>query len=134
MKSAPKNNSKKYEISSKKTYHETMLSIYQLLDKGEHNLSASEHKKLAAMSVAAEKYEHEVLGLKPYKKPETIIELVELKMFENKLTQAKLAVKIGVGQSKVSEILAGKRKPDLAFLKGIHKVLKIDAGFLLEHA
>jgi antitoxin component HigA of HigAB toxin-antitoxin module len=134
MKSVSKNKSRKYEIISKKTYHETMLSIYGLLDKGEFNLSASEHKKLAAMSAAAEKFEEEVLGLKPYKKPETIIELVELKMSENKLTQAKLAVEIGVGQKKVSEILAGKRKPDLPFLKGVHKVLKIDAGFLLENA
>ena len=67
MKSVSKNNSKKYEIISKKTYHETMLLIYGLLDKGEFNLSASEQKKLAAMSVAAEKYEDEVLGLKPNK-------------------------------------------------------------------
>jgi len=36
-------------------------------------------------------------------------------------------------QSKVSEILSGKRKPDIPFLKGVHKVLKIDANFLLEH-
>jgi HTH-type transcriptional regulator/antitoxin HigA len=47
----------KYEINSKKAYHETMLAIYKLMDKGESNLSAAELKKLAAMSVAAEKYE-----------------------------------------------------------------------------
>lgn len=124
----------KHEIKSKKAYHETMVAIYKLMDKGEANLSAAELKKLAAMSVAAEKYEDEVLGLQPKKDPETIVEVVELKMFENKMTQAKLAEKIGLGQSKVSEILAGKRKPDIPFLKGIYKVLKIDAGFLLEHA
>ena len=56
-----------------------------------------------------------------------------LKMFENKLAQTKLASEIGIGQSKVSEILSGKRKPDLPFLKGVHKGLKIDASFLLEH-
>jgi transcriptional regulator with XRE-family HTH domain len=55
-------------------------------------------------------------------------------MFENRLTQMKLATEIGVGQSKVSEILSGKRKPDVSFLKGVHKVLNIDAKFLLEHA
>ncbi|MFT4155201.1 helix-turn-helix domain-containing protein [Parafilimonas sp.] len=124
----------KYEINSKKVYHETMLAIYKLMDKGESNLSAAELKKLAAMAAAAEKYEDEVLGLKPKKNPENIIEVVELKMFENKLTQTKLATEIGLGQSKVSEILSGKRKPDLPFLKGVHKVLNIDANFLLEHA
>lgn len=124
----------KYEINSRQAYHETMVAIYKLMDKGEANLSATELKKLAAMSVAAEKYENEVLKLQPKKEPETVGELVELRMFENKLTQAKLAEKIGVGQSKVSEILAGKRKPDIPFLKGVYKVLKIDASFLLEHA
>lgn len=124
----------KCEIQSKKAYHETMLSIYKLMDKGESNLSATELEKLAAMSAAAEKYEDEVLGLQPQKQPETIIEVVELKLFENKMTQAKLAAEIGVGQSKVSEILAGKRKPDISFLKGVYRILKIDADFLLEHA
>ena len=123
-----------YEINSKKVYHETMLAIYKLMDKGESNLSAAELKALAAMSIAAEKYEDEVLGLKPKKEPETILEVIEFKMFENKMTQTKLASKIGIGQSKVSEILSGKRKPDLSFLKGVHKVLNIDAKFLLEQA
>lgn len=104
------------------------------MDKGESNLSATELENLAAMSAAAEKYEDEVLGLQPQKQPETIIEVVELKLFENKMTQAKLAAEIGVGQSKVSEILAGKRKPDILFLKGVYRILKIDADFLLEHA
>jgi antitoxin component HigA of HigAB toxin-antitoxin module len=124
----------KYEINSRKGYHETMLAIYKLMDKGESSLTATELKKLAAMSAAAEKYEDEVLGLKPQKEPETILEVIELKMFENRLTQVKLAAEIGVGQSKVSEILSGKRKPDVSFLKGVHKVLNIDAKFLLEHA
>jgi antitoxin component HigA of HigAB toxin-antitoxin module len=65
--------------------------------------------------VAAEKYEDEVLGLKPKKEPETILEVIALKMFEYKLTQTKLATKIGIGQSKVSEILSGKRKPHVSF-------------------
>ena len=63
----------KHEINSKNVYHETMLAIYKLMDKGETNLSAMELKKLAAMSAAAEKYEDEVLGLKPKKNPESII-------------------------------------------------------------
>ncbi|MFT3950253.1 MAG: hypothetical protein QM763_25025 [Agriterribacter sp.] len=57
----------KYEINSRKGYHETMIAIYKLMDKGEANLSVSELKKLAEMSVAAEKYEDEVLGLQPKK-------------------------------------------------------------------
>ena len=124
----------KYKINSRQDYHETMAAVYKLMDKGEANLFAAELKKIAAMSVAAEKYEDEVLGLSPKKVPGTIAEAIELKMLENKMTQAKLAPEIGIGQSKISEILSGKRKPDISFLKGVRKILKIDADFLLDHA
>jgi len=124
----------KYEIKSKKAYHELMVEIYTLMNKGEANLNASELKRLAAMSMAAENYEDIVLGLNPRKEPQTIIEIVELKMFEKKMTQAKLSEELGLSKSKISEILNGKRKPDLAFLKGLYKVFKIDPEFLLEHS
>ncbi len=123
-----------HKIHSKKDYHETMVAVYNLMNKGEAKLTTSEVKKLAVMAEAAEKYEDQVLGLKPQKAPGTIVEIVELRMFESKMTQARLAEELGLGKSKVSEILTGKRKPDISFLKGVHRVLKIDAGFLLEHA
>jgi HTH-type transcriptional regulator/antitoxin HigA len=59
---------------------------------------------------------------------------VALKLFENKTNQTELAMSMRLTKSKVAEVLAGKRKPDLKCLKGIHKILKIDAEFLLEHA
>jgi antitoxin component HigA of HigAB toxin-antitoxin module len=122
----------KIEIKSKKEYHEMMVEIYNLMNKGEGKLTKIESTKLSNMATAAELYEEDVLGLKPFKQPETIPELVELKLFEYKMTQAKLAEEIGLAKSKVSEILTGKRKADITFLKGIHKVLKIDADLLLD--
>lgn len=103
------------------------------MNKGEAALTKSELRKLVDMSVAAEKYEDEVLGLKP-KTPTTIADVIALKLFESKMNQTQLAKSMGLAKSKVSEVLAGKRKPDLQFLNGIHKILKIDAEFLLEHA
>jgi antitoxin component HigA of HigAB toxin-antitoxin module len=122
----------KIEIKSKKEYHEMMVEIYNLMNKGEGKLTKIESSKLSKMAMAAELYEENILGLKPFKEPKTISELVELKLFEQKMTQAKLAEEIGLAKSKVSEILSGKRKADITFLKGIHKILKIDAGILLE--
>ena len=122
-----------FEIKTKKAYHETMVKIYNLMNKGEARLSKAELKKLELMAKAAEKFEDVVLGLK-HKVPKTIIEAIEVKLFEHKMTRTELASELGLGKSKVSEILSGKRKPDVTFLKGVHKVLKIDAGFLLEHA
>jgi antitoxin component HigA of HigAB toxin-antitoxin module len=124
----------KYQIKSKKEYHQTMVQVYDLMNRGEHSLSEEEMSKLSVMAEAAEKYENEVLGFGVLKTPKTIPEMVELKMFEQKISQTTLAEKLGFSPSKVSEILSGKRKPDVSFLKGIHKLLHIDADFLLNHA
>ena len=124
----------KYQIKSKKEYHQTMVQVYNLMNRGEHLLSEEELSKLSVMAEAAEKYENEVLGFGVLKTPKTIPEMVELKMFEQKISQTTLAEKLGFSPSKVSEILSGKRKPDVSFLKGIHNLLHIDADFLLNHA
>ncbi len=124
----------KHVIASKKAYHETMVAVYDLMNRGEANLTAKDLKSLAAMARAAEEYEDNVLGLKPAQEPRTITELLEQKMYENKMTQAKLADKLGLGKSKLSEILSGKRKPDVLFLKAVYKKLKVDPAFLLDHA
>jgi antitoxin component HigA of HigAB toxin-antitoxin module len=123
----------KYKINSKKEYHQTMIQVYDLMNKGEHTLSEDQLSKLSVMAEVAEKYENEVLGLGVLKTPKTIPEMVELKMFEQKISQTTLAEKLGFSPSKVSEILSGKRKPDVPFLKGIYEQLQIDADFLLKH-
>ncbi|WP_316812923.1 helix-turn-helix domain-containing protein [Pedobacter heparinus] len=122
-----------YQITSEKHYHELMILIYDLMDKGEANLTDSEIEKLRTLTLATEKFEDEVLGLKPVKQPESIPEVLELFMFENKISQAKLADELGMGKPKLSQILTGKRKPDITFLKAIYDKLKIDPKFILDH-
>jgi len=123
-----------HRIKSKKDYHETMVSIYNLMNKGEHGLTAEESQQLALMAAAAEHYEDNVLGLKPAKAPQNIAELVAQKMYEQKMNQSAFATKLGIGASKLSEILNGKRRPDVSFLKALYKKLDIDPAFLLDHA
>lgn len=103
------------------------------MSKGVASLNANELKKLRAMAKAAEDYEDNVLGLKPPKEPKSIADMVEQKMFERKLTQAGLAAQLDIGASKLSEILNGKRKPDVPFLKALYKKLNVYPGFLLDH-
>jgi HTH-type transcriptional regulator / antitoxin HigA len=122
-----------FVISSKKQYHETMANIYELMNAGETNLTKAESKKLALMVNAAEKFEDETMGLRPDFKPESLPEMVRLVMLEKKISQARLAEMLKVGKPKLSQILNGKRKPDLEFLKLAYKKLKIDPTFILEH-
>jgi antitoxin component HigA of HigAB toxin-antitoxin module len=123
-----------HKIRSKKEYHETMVLIYTLMNKGEKALSKSEAKQLSALVIEAEKYEDEEMGLQPQKPPKSIPELITYKMFERKMNQSSLAYTLGMSQSKVSDILSGKRKADITFLKGVHKLFKLDAEFLLKYA
>ena len=124
----------KHTITSKKAYHETMVVVYDLMNKGEANLTERELNKLETMAKAAEEYEDNVLGLIPAKVPGTITAVIEQKMYERKMTQAALATMLGLGKSKLSEILNGKRKPDVPFLKALYQKLNIDPAFLLDHS
>lgn len=124
---------KKLSIETEKDYHQMMIAIYELMNKGETEITAAEADLLRSMTFLAEKYENEVLKLKPVKKPKSLSEVIELFMFENKLSQAKLAEKLNIGKSKLSQILTGKRQPDVSFLKAIYKKLNIDPKFILDH-
>lgn len=122
-------------IRSEKEYKAVMKTIETLLGKatdmgGFHMLPKGESALLARLSNLAEGYEDNTMRLMPVK-PKTVQEAVEFKMAEQKLTQARLAKKLGIGE--LSQILTGKREPDVIFLKAVHKKLNIDAEFLLTH-
>jgi len=122
-----------YTITSEKHYHETMVLIYDLMSKGETALTDADTQKLAAMTMASEKFEDEVLGLKPQRQPDSLSGIIELFMYENKISQAKLADELGIGRPKLSQILTGKRNPDVYFIKALYNKLKLDPKFILEH-
>lgn len=52
-----------YIINSKNHYHETMLMIFEMMNKGEQNLSSVELLELSEWTKAAEIYEDKVLNL-----------------------------------------------------------------------
>ncbi len=125
------------KIRTEKDYKIVMKSIEGLLQTatkkgGFHKLSKDESAMLANLSKLAEDYEDNGLKLMPVR-PKTLQEAVEFKRTEKKLTQAKLAKTLGIGAPKLSQILSGKREPDVIFLKAVHKKLNIDAEFILNH-
>lgn len=126
------------KIKTEKQYNAVMKTIEGLLEKatkigGFHKLNRAEAKMLADLSKIAETYEDNVLELMPIR-PKSLTEAVELRRLERKLTQAELAKTLGIGAPKLSQILSGKREPDVAFLKAVYKKLRIDPEFILTHA
>ena len=93
-------------------------------------LSKDEANELENLSLLAEQYEDNVLKLMPL--PVTINAVVQHKINELNINQVKLAEMLGLGTSKLSQILNGKREPDVPFLKALHSKLGISGDFLLE--
>lgn len=121
----------KITYQNESDYNHAMKDILTLMNKGEGNLSKMEIQKLKNMAEAAEAFEDTHY---PLPMPKSILEMVELKRFQLKLTQSALADMLGLGKPKLSQILSGKREPDVTFLKAVYKKLDIDPGFLLDNA
>lgn len=118
----------------RREYHEAVVRVYALMDRGETALSDAETAELANLARAVEQYEDEVLGLASSPAHDTLGGIVLRALFDRRMTQAQLAEKADMPESKVSGILNGKRKPDVAFLKAVHSILGIDAERLLRCA
>ena len=124
------------KIRNEAQYNQVVALIEKFIAKATEQggfsfLSAQEQEELGCLSVLAEQYEDNVLQLMPL--PVTINSVVQHKIKELNLTQAKLAEMLGLGTSKLSQILNGKREPDVMFLKAIHSKLGISGDFLLEN-
>ncbi len=127
-----------YKINSEEDYHQVMERVEIYLQKstaqgGEHTLSAPEKEELRHLSLLAESWE-DGIPLMPIRQPRTLTEMLELKMYEQRLKQKDLASLLGVTATRLSEVMQGKRKVNMDLAKRLHSVLKIDAGFILEQA
>lgn len=125
------------KIRNEGQYNQIMVMIEGFIKKateggGFSSLSESDADELTHLSGLAEQYEDNVLKLMPL--PLSINSVVLHKISELNITQARMAEMLGLGTSKLSQILSGKREPDVPFLKAVHRQLGISGDFLLENA
>jgi len=120
---------RKVYIKTKEAYNAVMQEIDQLMKRGEANLSPAELKRLKIMAEAAEMYEdaHDPLPL-----PESLPDMIRMRMFQMQLNQAFTAKLLGVSDAKFSLILSGRQRPDIFFIKALHEKLKVDANLILQ--
>jgi len=126
------------KINTSKEYDDVMKRIEKLLQKSTNDggfemLSKEDVEKLQTLSLMAEKYE-DSLPLMPIKTPTTLVEMIRYKMFEMNLKQKQLAKILEISETRISELLSGKRKLNLELAKKLHSKLNIDAHFILEVA
>lgn len=127
-----------YKINSAEEYRQVMDRIETYLQTatksgGFHTLSKTEREELQHLSQLAEAWE-DGIPLMPIRQPRTIVEMIELKMYERKLKQKDLAALLGIPPARLSEVMSGKRKVNLDLAKRLYKVLGISPEFILEHA
>ena len=127
-----------YKINSEAEYRQVMERVETYLQKstqqgGLHTLNTMEKEELRHLSLLAETWE-DGIPIMPVRHPRTLTEMLELKMYEQKLKQKDLAALLGISATRLSEVMQGKRKVNMDLAKRLYFVLKIDAGFILEQA
>lgn len=126
-----KTSKQKIRILTEEENERTLRMIEEMMNKGTDNLSEQENEALLQMSLAVQTFERAYYDVPVIN---TLGAMFELKMYELQLNRSRLSDLLGIGNSKLSDILNGKRAPDVKFLQAAHTKLGIDAAFLLNHA
>ena len=114
-------NNSEYKLKSKRL--ESLLKL--LTDKGK--LSKKHQQELDKLSDSIASYEEEHFAFEA----NTLIEMIELRMYQRKLKQKDVAEILGTTPSRVSEILNGKRGLTIDLAKGLYSKLNIDPTLIL---
>jgi antitoxin component HigA of HigAB toxin-antitoxin module len=117
------------KINNKQQYYAAMAEIESYLQKGFSMLTSEEDDRLDALSKAVEAWE-----LKEYPMPvqPSLPDILVYLMQYKRSSQAELSESLSISKSLLSEILNGKKKPNLELIINLHKNFGIDANILLE--
>lgn len=117
------------KIITESQYNAAMERVEELLKIVDDTTPADnkDSVELVLLSNLVADYEEEHF---PIKNP-SLTEILKLRMFEMGLTQTTLARKLGMSQSKISEIIAGKVEPTLKQARRISIELDIAPAIVL---
>jgi HTH-type transcriptional regulator/antitoxin HigA len=117
------------KINTRHEYYLAMAQIELLLEKGLSALSEAEDENLAILSKSAEDWE-----LKEYPMPmnPAVQDILNYIMYQRKINQTQLSQQLKISKAALSEILSGKKKPNLDVAKELHASFEIDGNLILE--
>lgn len=117
------------EITNRPQYYLAMAELENLIEKGDENLSPAEVEYYQNLAKAVEAWE---LKENPMPYMPSIKDIIFYIMRQRDLTQQELAGLLQVSNSGLSEILNGKKKPNLELAKQLHYKFQVDGNLLLE--
>jgi len=103
-----------------------MESFLDLLTK-KGKLNKVQQTQLDIASDYVQEYEEKYHAFKP----DNLVEMIELRMYQRKLKQKDLADLLDTSPSRISEFMNGKRKLTMEMAKALYKKLNIDAELIL---
>ena len=97
--------------------------------------NAEREGRFLVLAKAIEAYEDSIPIMPlPVPPPKTLVQVLEYKMYKKHLKQRVMARLLEVSEARLSDVLTGKRKPNLDLAKRMHLRLGIDAAFILQVA
>ena len=119
-------------IETQHDYTEALAIIETFLAKGSPNLTDSDLAELQRLSLLVERYEDEHYPMPV--EPATLPEMIRLRMFQENLKQRDTAKVLGITETRLSEVLTGKRKVNMDLAKRLYDKLHIRAEYILKTA
>jgi HTH-type transcriptional regulator / antitoxin HigA len=127
-------------IKNESEYQRVMSEIDFFLKKATYeggfgSLTPNDTERLRVLALQAEAYE-DAIPIMPLQvpKPQSLSEMLSLKMFQLKLKQKDLAAMLDITPTRLSEVMTGKRKVNMDLAKRLYQKLSIDPAFILEKA
>jgi HTH-type transcriptional regulator/antitoxin HigA len=119
-------------IETNQHYQQAMEEIEVFLAKGSAALTEPELAELQRLSMLVERYEdvHYPMPIEPA----TLPEMIRLRMYQQNLKQKETARLLGVTETRLSEVLTGKRRVNMDMAKRLNEKLRIRAEFILQTA
>lgn len=124
-------------IETQKEYTQALAVIETYLTKaglpgGSAKLTEPDLAELQRLSLLVERYEDEAYAMPV--EPATLPEMIRLRMFQQDMKQRDTAKVLGITETRLSEVLTGKRKVNMDLAKRLHDKLHIRAEYILKTA
>ena len=100
---------------------------------GVETLPKEEFDTLNELSLRANVYEKN-MRTGYLSQPTSISDVLKIKMIQMRLKQKDMAQLLGIAESRLSEVLSGKRKINMELAKKLNCILKMEAEFILQAA
>lgn len=125
------------KINTRTEYEKGLREIESLMNLFSDGENEENDFKIAELAKSIEEYEerHAVMPMPlVIRKPETLPEVIEFKMFERKMKRKDMAKLLEISETRLSEVMHGKRKVNMELAKKLYKTLGVDPKFILERS